>query len=202
MNKISDSFIYYINSEHPNFNGKRESMEEKLSGLGLPYKRVAVPVQNGVATVNIVSGAHRDATQFAVEANRFPLLILEDDVELVNDFPFDLEINKDAKLIYLGLSLHNAGQGRLELESHDDNYYRVKNSLSAHAVLIPTDESAKYYIDLCNKSISKTNWHDKELARDSKKKLFLTPKTGPIFFQTDAHTRPVTNFKLGEFIID
>jgi len=202
MSKYSDLNISYINSENPSFNGKRELMEEKLTELGLPYERVAVPVQNGVATVNIVSGAHRDATQFAVEANRFPLLILEDDVELVNDFPFDLEINKDAKLIYLGLSLHNAGQGRLELESHDDNYYRVKNSLSAHAVLIPTDESAKYYIDLCNKSISKTNWHDKELARDSKKKLFLTPKTGPIFFQTDAHTRPVTNFKLGEFIID
>ena len=138
MNRFSDLYIYYINSENPNFYGKRNLMEEKLSGLGLPYERVAVPVQDGIATVNIVSSAHRDATQLAVETNKFPFLILEDDVELLYDFPFDLEINKDAKLIYLGLSLHNAGQGRLELKSHDDNYYRVKNSLAAHAILIPT----------------------------------------------------------------
>lgn len=201
MSRFSDLYIYYINSENPNFYGKRNLMEEKLSGLGLPYERVAVPVQDGIATVNIVSGAHRDATQLAVETNKFPFLILEDDVELLYDFPFDLEINKDAKLIYLGLSLHDAGQGRLELKLYDDNYYRVKNSLAAHAVLIPTQESAEYYIKLCNRSIDKTNWHDKELAYDSHKELFLTPKNGPLFFQTDGHTRPVTNFNIKDFIM-
>ena len=202
MSKLSDSYIHYINSENPSFNAKRELMEEKLTNLGLPYERVAIPVQDGTATVNIVSGAHSRATQLAIDTNKFPLLILEDDVELLHDFPFDLEINKDAKLIYLGLSLHDAGQGRLELTSHDDEYYRVKNSLAAHAILIPTPESAEYYIDLCDRSIDITNWHDKELAYDSQKELFLTPKRGPVFFQTDGHTRPVTNFELDEFIID
>lgn len=201
MSKLSDSYIHYINSEKPSFNGKRELMEEKLTDLGLPYERVAVPVQDGIATVNIVSGAHRRAAQLAIDSNKFPLLILEDDVELLHDFPFDLEINKDAKLIYLGLSLHDAGQGRLELTSHDDEYYRVKNSLAAHAILIPTRESAEYYIDLCDRSIDITNWHDKELAYDSQKELFLTPKRGPVFFQTDGHTRPVTNFDIKDFVI-
>ena len=202
MSKLSDSYIHYINSEKPSFNGKRELMEEKLTDLGLPYERVAVPVQDGIATVNIVSGAHRRAAQLAIDSNKFPLLILEDDVELLHDFPFDLEINKDAKLIYLGLSLHDAGQGRLELTSHDDEYYRVKNSLAAHAILIPTRESAEYYIDLCDRSIDITNWHDKELAYDSQKELFLTPKRGPVFFQTDGHTRPVTNFDIKDFVIE
>jgi len=177
-------------------------MEEKLTDLGLPYERLAVPVQDGVAIVNIVSGAHRRAAQLAVDTNKFPLLILEDDVELLHDFPFDLQIDKDAKLIYLGLSLHDAGQGRLELTSHNDEYYRVKNSLAAHAILVPTRESAEYYIDLCDRSIDITNWHDKELAYDSQKELFLTPKKGPVFFQTDGHTRPVTNFDIKDFIID
>src|SRR6056300_135509 len=111
MSKLSDSYIHYINSEKPSFNGKRQLMEEKLTDLGLPYERLAVPVQDGVAIVNIVSGAHRRAAQLAVDTNKFPLLILEDDVELLHDFPFDLQIDKDAKLIYLGLSLHDAGQG-------------------------------------------------------------------------------------------
>lgn len=202
MNKLSDLYIHYINSENPSFNAKRELMEGKLTKLGLPYERVAVPVQGGVATVNIVSGAHRRAAQLAIDSNKFPLLILEDDVELLHDFPFDLEINKDAKLIYLGLSLHDAGQGRLELTPHDDEYYRVKNSLAAHAILIPTRESAEYYIDLCDRSIDITNWHDKELAYDSQKELFLTPKRGPVFFQTDGHTRPVTNFDTKDFVIE
>lgn len=202
MSKLSDSYIHYINSENPSFNGKRQLMEEKLTDLGLPYERISVPVQDGIATVNIVSGAHRRAAQLAIDSNKFPLLILEDDVELLHDFPFDLEINKDAKLIYLGLSLHDAGQGRLELTSHDDEYYRVKNSLAAHAILIPTRESAEYYIDLCDRSIDITNWHDKELAYDSQKEIFLTPKTGPVFFQTDGHTRPVTNFDIKHFVIE
>ena len=202
MSKLSDLHIHYINSEKPSFNDKRKLMEEKLIKLGLPYQRVAVPVQDGTATVNIVSGAHRRATQFAIDTNKFPLLILEDDVELLHDFPFDLEINKDAKLIYLGLSLHDAGQGRLELTSHDDQYYRVKNSLAAHAILIPTPDSAEYYIDLCDRSIDITNWHDKELAHDSQRELFLTPKKGPVFFQTDGHTRPVTNFDIKDFVIE
>ena len=202
MSKLSDLYIHYINSEKPSFNGKRQLMEEKLTDLGLQYERVAVPVQDGIATVNIVSGAHRRAAQLAIDSNKFPLLILEDDVELLHDFPFDLEINKDAKLIYLGLSLHDAGQGRLELTSHDDEYYRVKNSLAAHAILIPTRESAEYYIDLCDRSIDITNWHDKELAYDSQKEIFLTPKKGPVFFQTDGHTRPVTNFDIKDFVIE
>jgi len=202
MSKLSDLYIYYINSENPSFNRKRELMEEKLTELGLPYERVAVPVQNGIATVNIVSGAHRRAAQLAVDTNKFPLLILEDDVKLLHDFPFDLQIDKDAKLTYLGLSLHDAGQGRHELTSHNDAYYRVKNSLAAHAILVPTRESAEYYIDLCDRSIDITNWHDKELAYDSQKELFLTPKKGPVFFQTDGHTRPVTNFDIKDFVIE
>lgn len=202
MSKCCDLNILYINSENPSFNGKRELMEEKLTQLGLPYERVPVRVQHGSATVNIVSGGHKDASQIAIDKDKFPCLILEDDAELLDEFPFDLDVNKDAKLIYFGLSLHDAGQGRLELRDHNEDYYRVKNSLAAHAILLPTQDSAKYYINLCEKSIETTNWHDKELAYDSHKELFLTPKKGPVFFQTDGHTRPVTNFELDKFIID
>lgn len=202
MNKCRDISILYINSERPAFNDKRIRMEEKLNELGLPYERVPVAVQNGSATVNIVSGGHKDASQIAIDNDKLPCLILEDDAELLDEFPFDLDVNEDAKLIYFGLSLHNAGQGRLELTDYNEDYYRVKNSLAAHAILLPTQDSAKYYISLCEKSIEVTNWHDKELAYDSQKELFLTPKKGPVFFQTDGHTRPVTNFELEDFIID
>jgi len=202
MSKCSDLNIFYINSEKPAFNGKREHMEEKLTNLGLPYERVPVPEQDGSATVNIVSGGHKEASQIAIDNNKLPCLILEDDAELLDEFPFDLDINEDAKLIYFGLSLYNSGHGKLELKTYDEDYYRVKNSLAAHAILLPTQDSAKYYINLCEKSIEVTNWHDKELAYDSHKELFLTPKKGPVFFQTDGHTRPVTNFELDEFIID
>ena len=202
MSKYSDLNIIYINSEKPSFNGKRESMEEKLTSLGLPYQRLGIPAQEGLSTINIVNAAHRDATKLAVEKDLFPILTLEDDTELLDEFPFELEIDKDAKLIYLGLSSYNAGHGRLELKTHNKDYYRVKNSLSAHAIIIPNKDSAKYYIDAMDRAIQKNNWNDKELAFDSHKELFLTPKKGLIFFQTDPHTRPVTNFELEDFIID
>ena len=201
MIKFSDLYIYYINSELPAFNGKRALMEDKLTELKLPYERVGVPAQKD-STVNIVSGAHRDATIRGLENNNFPFLILEDDAELSIDFPFDLNVCQDAKLIYLGLSLYNAGQGKLQLKTYNDDYYSVKNSLAAHAILIPSEDSANYYIDLCNRSIVKNNWHDKELAHDSQTELFLTPKKGPIFYQTDPHTKPVTDITLGDFIVD
>ena len=202
MSKYSDLNIIYINSENPSYNGKRELMEEKLTALGLPYQRLGISVQEGVSTVNIVNAAHRDATKLAVEKDLFPILTLEDDVELLYEFPFELEIDKDAKLIYLGLSSYNSGHGKLDLKTHNKDYYRVKNSLSAHAIIIPNKDSAKYYIDAMDRAIQKNNWNDKELAYDSHKELFLTPKKGPIFFQTDPHTRPVTNFELDKFIID
>jgi hypothetical protein len=200
MSKYSDLNIIYINSEKSSFSGKRESMEKKLTSLGLPYQRLGIPEQEGLSTINIVNAAHRDATKLAVEKDLFPILTLEDDVELLYEFPFELEINKDAKLIYLGLSSYNAGHGKLELKRHNEDYYRVKNSLSAHAIIIPNKDSAKFYIDIMNRAIQKNNWNDKELAFESHKELFLTPKNGPIFFQTDAHTRPITNIKIEDYI--
>lgn len=201
MAKASDLYIYYINSELPQFKDKQNLMEKKLSDIGLPYERLGVPAQDD-ATVNIVSRAHRDATILGLENDRFPILILEDDAELVSDFPFGLNICEDANVIYFGLSCYNSGHGHLKLENYNDEYYRVYNSLSTHGILIPTKKAAIYHIDLCDRSIEKSNWHDKELAYDSHKELFLTPKKGPIFFQTDPHTRPVTNFELDKFIID
>ena len=200
MSKYSDLNIIYINSEKPSFSGKRELMEKKLTSLGLPYQRLGVAEQEGLSTINIVNAAHRDATKLAVEKDLFPILTLEDDAELLHEFPFELEINKDAKLIYLGLSSYNAGHGKLELKTHNQDYYRVKNSLSAHAIIIPNKDSAKFYIDIMDRAIQKNNWNDKELAFESHKELFLTPKNGPIFFQTDAHTRPITNINIEDYI--
>lgn len=199
MNRYSDLFIHYINSDK--FPDRKLAMESKLTDLGLPYERIGIEIQEG-AILNIVSNAHILATKIAIENNRFPLLILEDDAELKFDFPHELKINSDAKLIYLGLSLHDAGQGRLELKPYDKYYYRVKNSLSAHAILIPSRESADYYIDLCSRSIEISNYHDKELAYDSHKELFLTPKKGPVFFQNDGHTKPVTDFDTNRFTVE
>jgi len=201
MAKASDLYIYYINSELPHFAGKQKLMEDKLSKIGLPYERLAVPSQDD-ATVNIVARAHRDATILGLEQNRFPILILEDDAELCSEFPYELDICEDADVIYFGVSCYNAGHGQMRVENYNDQYYRIFNSLSTHGILIPTKKAAEYHIELCNRSIAKTNWHDKELAHDSNTHLFLTPKNGPIFFQTDAHTRPITNINIEDYISD
>lgn len=199
MPKASDLYIYYINSELPQFNDKQTLMEQKLSNIGLPYERFSVPPQDD-ATVNIVARAHRDATIFGLKQNKFPILILEDDAELCSEFPYDLDICEDADIIYFGVSCYNTGHGQMRVEKYNNQYYRIFNSLSTHGILIPTKKAAEYHIELCNRSISKTNWHDKELAHDSNTRLFLTPKNGPIFFQTDAHTRPITNIKIEDYI--
>jgi hypothetical protein len=201
-NKYSDLYIIYINSEHANYAGRKNLMNEKLTGLDLPYERFGVPVVAGVSTVNTVSGAHRDVAKMSIENNLLPVLLLEDDVDFLYSFPYDLEIEPSAKLTYLGLSLYNGGQGRLILKPYDDSYFRCFNSLAAHAMILSSEESAEYYIDLCERSIEKNTWHDKELAYDSHNNLFLTPKTGPVFYQNDGHTKPVTKFDIKDFIMD
>ena len=196
---FSDLTISYINSFNPIYDHKRERMEEMLKGIGLRYSRFTSKGKTD-HTRNIVSRAHRDVCIQAILGDMFPFLILEDDVQLAIDFPKDFEICQDAKLIYLGLSSYNSGQGQLKTFDHNGDYYKVINSLSAHALLIPNIKSAQFYIKVCEEALNESNWHDKVLAKYSNSELFLTPKNGPIFFQSDPHTKPITKIKAKDFI--
>ncbi len=195
---LSNLQISYISSQSALHKGRIERMEEMLKEIGLKYSRF-VSKENSDHTRNIVSRAHRDSCIQASVSNSFPFLLLEDDAKLAIDFPKDLEVCQEADLIYLGLSSYNSGQGNLKVEDYNEDYYRVFNSLAAHAILIPNIKSAELYIKICEEALSDSNWHDKVLAKYSHDKLFLTPKNGPIFYQFDSHTQPVTKIKAKDF---
>jgi len=195
---LSDSYISYISTNSPIHKPRIERMEKMLKEIGLNYSRFTSKEKTDLVR-NRVSRAHRDSCIQASITNNFPFIILEDDAKLSIDFPKDLEVCQEADLIYLGLSCYNSGQGNLKVEDYNEDYYRVFNSLSTHGLLIPNIKSSEFYINLCEEALSDSDWHDQTLARHSHDKLFLTPKVGPVFYQFDSHTQPITKIKAKDF---
>ena len=161
--KLQDVKTFYISPDNAAYQGRRLHMEGLLKGLGftdVTHKKTA----GRGANVDLI-----DATVEILESvgDDTPVLILEDDVQTWNDVnadgcacpdpshvhprpPTDIYIPHAADAIYLGISraggsfYHGFDDGPCIVEPYNAEMVRVKNMLSAHAILYL---SARYKAD-------------------------------------------------------
>jgi len=84
-----------------------------------------------------------------------PLLILEDDCEATDKFTNILDIPPDADVVYLGATScgivpeldSKAFEGAVIVTDHDEQFCRVHNMTSGHAVLFVTEKALKLAIE-------------------------------------------------------
>lgn len=138
----------------------------------------------------------------AISNNIFPFLWMEDDSTLIDTLPHDIDIDSKVDLIYLGSTLHNYNRSlkaenilSLRIEDYNDQYFRIINSLSCHAIIVPSLRSAVLTKLFLKETIENNIPHDVTLNIKSRKHLFLTPKDGPFFYQNDTHNKIISNFK-------
>lgn len=187
--------IYYLNPDSSDFDYRRQNMEKLLPSLEMSYERFP---SNDTSTERIVRVCvgQTNLFNYAIQKNVFPFLFLEDDVELNCKIPQYINIPEESNIIYWGASTYECGafKENLKIVDYDVDYYKIENSLSTHAFLIPSLKSALYYLTILKKAIDTKSYMDIILAIDSKNQLFLTPKDGPYFYQNDPHTKPITKF--------
>jgi hypothetical protein len=192
--KFEEIFAYYLNRDI--FIERRGNMENMLLKLKMNYERipsntVLEPRQNGMS-VDLMT-----LIKTAINNDKYPFIIFEDDASIIDIVPEVIDIPEEADLIYLGGSLYNCGGKKLDLRitDYNDEYYRILSSLGGHAIVVPHRKGADIILKAFSKSLENNEYTDLGLAIASEKYLFLTPKNGMYFYQNDAHTIPVTNFK-------
>ncbi len=164
--RIQDVKTYYISPDNGRYQERRTHMERLLKDAGftdVTHKKTA----GRGANVDLI-----DATVEILEsvADDTPVLILEDDVQWTGHAegtcvchdpshghgrsPYDIYIPHGADAIYLGISKRGGSfyngydDGPCKTEPYNASMVRVKNMLSAHAVLYL---SARYKADVAER---------------------------------------------------
>lgn len=134
----------------------------------------------------------------AIQNNIYPFLILEDDATLIDIIPEFITIPKTVDLIYYGSNILSGPpilKNKLKIEDFNNEYYRIYNSQSAHAILIPNKQSAIFLQKIYKIALDSNNYHDIILSTISERKIFITPKDGLYFYQNDKKNHSITKFK-------
>lgn len=134
----------------------------------------------------------------ALCANEYPFLLLEDDATLIDKIPPTVDIPEEADLVYWGSSKDSGPpttDNWLKVEDYNEDFYRVYNSQTGHALVFPTKNAALFFKSVLLESLITNNYHDVLLPNMSPDKLFLTPKDGPYFYQADGRNELRTKIK-------
>ncbi len=175
---------------------KAEQMESLLAGLGIRDRRrfsgitgIAphATVNHGEEHYRNCAESHFGVLQAALDADTFPILVLEDDVE-VQDFPdAPIECPDDADALYLGTS-HGSPDYRATPVS--DLLFRIERVYAAHAVVHLTREYAEAVIAEGRQAIyERDEPFDVALAFDIQPRFNVHAMRSPIFYQSDAKNR-------------
>jgi hypothetical protein len=141
--------IYYLNPDSSDFAYRRQNMEVLLPLLGMSYERIPSNDLSDQRIVRVCVGQN-NLINYAIQKNIFPFLFLEDDVEINCKIPQCINIPKNSNIIYWGASTYECGgsKSNLKIIDYDNDYYKIENSLSTHAFLIPSLKSALYYLTI------------------------------------------------------
>tara|TARA_R110002051_G_scaffold159152_2_gene230505 strand:- start:7022 stop:7615 length:594 start_codon:yes stop_codon:yes gene_type:complete len=130
-----------------------------------------------------------------------PVLILEDDVVPTEAWNPIIEVSDEVDAVYLGVS--NWGYVRPHLDrsyystviasQYDENYKRVYNMCSTHAILYLNDDIIKKTIDITQRAVDNNSPFDLWLAENQNKNIIITPNE-PMVYQEDLPQ--FTNFTL------
>ncbi len=128
--------------------------------------------------------SHFAVLQAAVDHDTFPILVLEDDVD-VQGFPdAPIECPDDADALYLGTS-HGSPDYRATPVS--DLLFRIERVYAAHAVVHLTREYAEAVITDGRRSIyDRDEPFDVALAFETQARFNVHAMRTPVFYQSDA----------------
>lgn len=131
--------------------------------------------------------SHFGVLQAAIAKHTFPILVLEDDVD-VQGFPdAPIECPDDADALYLGTS-HGSPDYRATPVS--DLLFRIERVYAAHAVVHLTREYAEAVITDGRRSIyDRDEPFDVALAFETQSRFNVYGMRSPIFYQSDAKNR-------------
>jgi hypothetical protein len=191
---LLDIPIFYINMDQDA--DKRVQLEKTLSDRG--FKSVTrVPGVEGIGKINGITAAHIKAISYAIESVGFPFIVLEDDVVL-NNINTDVILPADADAIYLGISTwgvyNGTGHKQISVEKYDQNFYRVYNMLSTHAIMFLSLDYAKMILRSYEFFLSASEAMDKANA-ELAKYFNVYGLTNPLFYQSGINQK-YTDFSL------
>lgn len=185
--QIKDISAVYINPDR--FLDRQKKMESWVNNIG--FSSVTRIVYNESFSDRAITMNHAHKYALEQSKNDVPFILFEDDAALMQPLPEYFDVPEEADLVYLGGSNYNLLG--IKLEEYNNDFYRVYNMLSFHAVLFPNRNSVEKVIKLLEKAINKKKFNDITIASSSTENIFLVPKEGNYFFQDD-YTSNVTKF--------
>lgn len=193
MIKLRNLPVYYLN--YDGYTDRKQNMEKLFSSLNITdVTRIGNNLEDSLRQNRISKGLIK-LLNLAIENNTFPIITMDDDMEIIDIFPDTISIPQETDLIFLGGSLYNCGgiKPNMYFENYNEEHYRVYYMQSLHSMVIPHIQSAYFLIDVLKNAILNDQFSDIEITMHSENKIFLSPKNGPYFYQNN-YNEPVTNF--------
>ncbi len=191
--KLYDVPVKWINVDTATKNAKL--MEELFERLGMKNTQrfsaiTNVPPHEGVREgeehYRNCAESHFHILQEAIDTNNFPILILEDDVEIEDGVQVDseLEIPDDADAIYCGTS---HGDGNYEAIDYGRGFNKIQRVFATHAIMYMNKEIAEAVIRTGKSWIyQKDTPFDVGFAYEVQPKFNVYAPYAPFFYQADA----------------
>lgn len=163
MKLIDIPVIYFCPDHNPKYHERKLHMDALLRSIGfksiLHYKSGTeeYPTCLAKATIAVLEQYLNDE----------PVLLLEDDVELfLNlDGNTQVEFPQDTDAFYLGFSKSggsktlNSDDGHSIIEPYNDTYIKIKNMLSAHAIIYKSRNYKEMVIYALSTIIGRAGYH-------------------------------------------
>lgn len=189
--------VYYINLDKDK--EKRDRMESMLEEAG--FKNIIRFPGHYIATPKVgCATSHNNLLSYIKDA-KMPILVLEDDVVLTDDFTSEIEIPDDSEAVYLGISKYGlysgSGKHRVSISKYDDNLYRIYNMLGAHAILYLDSNYVTFLERATSFMLSIQDNQDK--ARANTMKFFNVYAMAKPFFYQDNYHKENTLFNLNTY---
>jgi hypothetical protein len=149
---------------------------------------------------SLVAKAHIEA----LKKTKPPFLILEDDVNITNNFTKEFNIPDDADAFYLGTSVWgmlngNSVGGGSRGQKINHNFSKVWGMLGIHSVIYITENYVNTTIKNLENCIEINRYCDECIAEDMiNHKVYCV--NNPIFYQDDGHNNAVTSVPFGVYL--
>lgn len=181
----------------PSYIQRRNNIESMCNSLSMRVTFIESATQKYTHQQNLSFDAI-SLMHTAMCANQYPFIIFEDDATIIDSVPIVMNIPETSDLIYLGSNRVSGPpviKQKMYITEFDDNYYRIYNSQSGHALLVPSLNSALFLRSVYLRSLAENEFSDVILPNLSDTKIFLIHKNGPFFYQKDKYEN-ITKFKI------
>ncbi len=174
---------------------KAEQMVELLDRLGVKnHNRVnaitgvepMIGCRPGEESTNSCGASHVGILKKAIDNDDFPVMILEDDVE-VTEFPEgEVDVPDDIDALYLGTSHGDNNYTTNPVEGYDQ-ILKITQVFATHAILYMNKAYAKEFVDVTEAAIKSRRQHfDVVAAYNLQPRFNIYGMRSPVFYQADS----------------